>query len=125
MTSKPLPPQNLAKRDLSGWPFLHQQGASVCRGFAVAFRADGDEWELDVRDVEYLDWRKGEWVLEMKQDTYGGAIRSPGNIEEDSDDGMISVYGYGTETYLAVPCKKPWSKIDWPETDSWEGGPLE
>lgn len=32
MPSKLLPPQHLADRDLSDWPFLCQRGGRLCRG---------------------------------------------------------------------------------------------
>lgn len=119
-----LTPETMEGLPLQGRAFLHQQGSTICRGYVERFYLTGDSWRLELRNVEAFDWNASEWRHEYEKDEYGGTIAPHSRFELDTDDGILSIYGYGAETHIGPECASPWSEIDWPETDSYPGGPM-
>ena len=125
MTVNKLSPEDIADFPLSGRPFLHEQGQSVCRGFVVDFQIEDGSWTVTVRDVEYLDKLTGQWHREVDRDEYGDTLSNHASFEEDTEDNMICLTGYGIVIYVAPACDSPWQMVEWPELDGYEGGVMD
>ncbi|WP_286828980.1 MULTISPECIES: hypothetical protein [Kordiimonas] len=124
MTFVKLSAEDVIARDIVGRPFLHEQGQFVCRGYVADFTVEGDYWTLKVRDVECLDKMAGQWRHDTDADEYGGSLSQYCSFVEDTIDDIICLSGYGMEINVGPECDSPWSEIDWPELDGYEGGPM-
>ncbi len=116
----PLSPDALSQLTLDGRCFLHEQGSFVVRGRVAGFELSGGHWTLQVSDTELFDSSTGQWRPDLDSDEYGGSVDSEHTFQRD-DDGLITLNGYGLVVYIA-PEGAGWSDVDWPETDTFEGG---
>ncbi|MEP5766111.1 MAG: hypothetical protein ABJ308_16050 [Halieaceae bacterium] len=107
--------------DLTGRPFLHEQGNVVLRGFVKSFEITDEYWTMIGGNGELLDKDTYTWVTDG-EDSFGGNLDS--TYSEIDDDGMIDITCYGSQYYIAVRQDSPWSDTDWPELDGYPGGPM-
>jgi len=117
-----LTPQQACDLDLTGRSFLHQQGRTVCRGVVESLAIEDGQWQLQVRDVEYLDRDTRQWVLKRSQDTYDSMLGDSGFYLYP--DGRLEISGYGMVVHVAPAVADPWMAYDWPSTDGYPGGPM-
>ncbi|MEL6862319.1 MAG: hypothetical protein AAGL11_10795 [Pseudomonadota bacterium] len=125
MTETRLSPGTLANIDVAGWSFLHQQGRALCRGRVIGLTCDEERWDLDLGQVEYWNWQTKCWETAKDEDEYGSSFGYAWQADLDPKTGIISLPGYAMETYLAPKSAAPWSDVEWPETDSYPGGPMD
>ena len=114
--------EHVLEKDLKDCLFLHEQGQTVLRGYVSSFVVKDGNWELNVRDVEYLDKSSYEWRKDSDEDYFGGQTDHHFSADLDEKDGLVSIQGYGMEIIISTDKDKPLSKIDWPELDGFEGG---
>lgn len=112
-----LSPEEMAAFDLSGRPFLHQQGSTVTRGFVVGFSIDDDQWVLNIRGVQVLDHTSQMWTPGPATDEYSGTITHEFHFKIHDKTGVVSIGGYGSETYVGPDVENPWRRVHWPATD--------
>ena len=105
-----------------GRSFLHQQGATVCRGFVEKLTVGDDSWELIIRDIEYLDRTDHSWTLKLNRGDYGGSLDY--STFYLHADGRIEISGYGMVIHVAPKLSEPWTEYHWPELDNYPGGPM-
>ena len=110
--------------DLSGRPFLHQQGSTVTRGFVVGLTINDGDWDLSIRDVQYLDRIANVWQPGPAKDQYGSTIMHEFHFKIDDERNIVSLGGYGSETYVGPDVENPWRRIHWPPTDYTPEGKL-
>ena len=117
MSDETLTPADLPSLNLTGHPFLQEQGWSLTRGRVASLTLDDTHWEMAVTDVEYFDSSKQQWVAEG-DDTYGSALHEAwSSFSRDTDTDIISFGGYGMVVHVGPECEDPWSDIPWPDTD--------
>lgn len=119
-----LTPEQLASMDMSGRPFLHQQGSTITRGFVVGLQIEDGYWDLSIRDVQYLNRDSQVWEFGPSTDEYGGQIMYDFQFQIDEKTGVISLGGYGMETYVGPNVENPWRRVHWPATDYTPEGKL-
>lgn len=107
--------------DLTGRPFLHEQGNVVLRGYIKSFEITDGYWSMTSRDGELLDKQNYTWVKDDVED-FGGHLEY--TYVDIDDDGMIDLSCYGSQYYIATQQDSPWSDVDWPELDGYPGGPM-
>ncbi|MEL7543458.1 MAG: hypothetical protein AAGJ70_06755 [Pseudomonadota bacterium] len=118
----PISPSDAAGTTVEGRSFLHQQGATVCRGLVESLSATEASWELVVRRVEYRDKATGGWVLKRDRDDYGGVLDHCSFYLHP--DGRLEISDYGMVFHIAPDVASPWTTYDWPALDSYPGGPM-
>lgn len=112
-----LSPAEMAELDLSGRPFLHQQGSTVTRGFVVGFSIIDDRWVLGIRDVQVLDHTSQVWTPGPATDEYVGTIMHEFHFKTHKKTSVVSIGGYGSETHVGPAIENPWRRVHWPATD--------
>lgn len=119
---KPLSLADLAAMELKGRCFLHEQGRYTGRGFVSGFELETDRWDMQVRDIERYDSTSRAWAADRASDEYCSTV-DPDEAATIDADGIISLSGYGMVVHIA-PAGQGWSQVNWPETDSYPGGPM-
>lgn len=120
-----LPLDSLRQLDVQGWCFLHKQGRACVRGYVVKLSVDADGWDLDLRDLEYLDRKTGNWDRRKDKDRYRATLRQGWVAQRFAGSDVISLPGYAMMTLLSPRVDNPWEEIEWPSTSDYPGGPLE
>lgn len=121
----------ILREDLTGRPFLHEQGNTVTRGTVCKFYKDGGHWGIVVRDVEYLDKTTGQWTFDVAETEYGGEVSRltvthyQGRKKSSADEG-VEIIDYGIFIYVGLKSDNPWQDTNWPELDTdWiKSGPM-
>lgn len=119
-----LDPEKLEGLDLSGRPFLHQQGSAICRGFTTKLEVSETQWVLKLNQVEYLNKETSMWELKFSEDEYCGEINCHWAVTWYKDTDMFYIPGHGFETYVGPQTEAPWSDINWPSTGNFPGGKM-
>lgn len=109
--------------DLTGRPFLHEQGQIVLRGFVKVFKVEQEKWSMTAHKIEVLQKYAGVWAAEEQAETYFGPT-------EQTSFSCYRVRGrpklpisvnfscYGSEFHIGMPADDPWRGNIWPELDT-------
>ena len=118
-------PEAVARLNLGGCAFLHQQGRVVCRGWVDRCVVEPGRWSLYLRSISHLDRLTRRWVKAKAKDEYGSVFsdaHSP--FRRDVQTRILTISGYGMVTHIAPRGRAPWRRVDWPSTDSYPGGTM-
>jgi hypothetical protein len=123
MNSTKLTQDDLARLNITGWPFLHEQGYYICRGFVRSLMLSNSPWTLEVYAVETFQKSEQTWRPQHGEDAYS-AVLETSSFSLDPY-GQLLFSAHGMETYVGPNTQDPWSTIDWPELDGYAGGPMD
>ncbi|WP_127562480.1 hypothetical protein [Nioella ostreopsis] len=116
--------------DLKDRPFLSEQGNTVTRGFIADFRIVPPGWDLNLRDVDYLDKKTRRWVRRRQHDIYSSSDEYFCQVFSDttrSSETHLEIGGYGFTVFVGPKMDAPWRSIQWADvlgTDCFHGGVL-
>ena len=117
-----IPPEHAARLPWADRAFLHVQGRATVRGYVVGLRMDESSWDLEIRDVEYLQRDEPRWERTRDRDVYGGNL--VGTSFYLGADESVEISSYGMIVHVAPLMPSPWQQYDWPALGRHEGGPM-
>ncbi|MDH3742042.1 MAG: hypothetical protein OER56_10645 [Hyphomicrobiales bacterium] len=109
--------------DLTGRPFLHEQGQVVLRGYVQSLDISADQWTLQLRDIEILDKNAGTWSLDEPAETFHGPMdhttfyRCWDGPTETSEP-AVQICCYGSLVHIGLGLEDPWRGNQWPDLDT-------